>query len=75
MRNGYPKPGDRCGFICGPSQSARDNAGMVIAVAGDEFYSQVAYILRDDGRITTKVGTYTNTGIGCYLIAPAKVTA
>lgn len=63
-----PQPGDRVGIVCGPGEIPRDNAGTVIAVYADEWHASNAVILMDRGQIEYLSGTYTRTGIGCYLI-------
>jgi hypothetical protein len=70
-----PKPGDRVGFVCGPSSFPADNAGLVIATYSDRWYDNQALILMDDGRTAHWVGSYSERGIGCHLIRPAKVSA
>jgi hypothetical protein len=70
-----PKPGDRVGFVCGPCQNPRDDAGIVITTYSDQFYKNIALVLRDDGSFSTIVGEYTQVGIGSYLINPSKAMA
>lgn len=71
----FPKAGDRVGFVCGPCQNPRDDAGIVITTYSDQFYKNIALVLRDDGSFSTIVGEYTKVGIGSYLINPSKATA
>jgi hypothetical protein len=73
--NTIPKAGDRVGFVCGPCQNPRDDAGIVITTYSDQFYKNIALVLRDDGSFTTIVGQYTTVGIGSYLITPSKEAA
>lgn len=69
-----PKPGDRCGFIYGPSgHNPDDDAGTVMSTAVDRWGNVVASILMDDGRIDQHCGSYTTAGIGCHLISPMGV--
>jgi hypothetical protein len=70
-----PKPGDRVGFVYGPGSFPRDSMGIVIATFSDKWYDNQCLILMDDGEIRTKCGTYTDVGIGCYLIRAAKEIA
>lgn len=71
----YPKPGDRCGFVCGPCESPRGRSGIVMTISSDSFYSHIAHVLLDDGTTESMIGAYTTVGIGCYLIEPAEVAA
>lgn len=64
----YPAPGDRIGSVCGPCQNPRDNAGIVLCVYSDKWYSNNAVVLMDDGSTELVVGQYTTVGIGWYCI-------
>lgn len=64
----FPQPGDRVGFVCGPCENPRDDAGTVLVVYSDRWYSNIALVLMDDCSTQTKVGSYTQVGIGCYLL-------
>lgn len=68
MNKQLPKPGDRVGVVCGPSDFPRDNAGIVIAVYDSKWYSNIGVVLMDDGSTKEIVGGYTKVGIGWYLI-------
>jgi hypothetical protein len=68
MSKQYPKPGDRVGCVCGPSEFPRDDQGIVIATYDSPWYSDVAVVLMDSGRIMEIVGAYTKVGIGWYLL-------
>lgn len=63
-----PKAGDRAGSVCGPCQNPKDNAGIVLTVYSDRWYSNIALVLMDDGKLTTIVGEYTKVGIGWYCV-------
>jgi hypothetical protein len=64
-----PQPGDRVGFVCGPCENPRDNAGTVRTIYSDRWYSNIALVLMDDCSTENVIGAYTQIGIGCYLIA------
>lgn len=68
MSKQLPKPGDRVGCVCGPGEFPQDDAGIVIAIYDDAWYSNQAVILMDNGTITYMVGAYATVGIGWYLI-------
>ena len=64
----FPRVGDRVGIVCGPGQFPRDNAGTVVRVYADRWYSNNAEILMDDGSTRSTVGAYTQIGIGVYFL-------
>lgn len=63
-----PQVGDRVGFVCGPGQFPRDNAGTVTRTYSNDWYASNADIQMDDGSTRHIVGAYTTVGIGAYLI-------
>jgi len=71
----FPVSGDRIGFVSGPCQNPRDNAGMVLCISSNRFYSHVAHVLMDNGTTRTWEGPYTRVGIGAYLVSESKVAA
>lgn len=64
----YPQAGDRAGSVCGPCQSPKDNAGTVITVYADKWYSSNALVIMDSGKLQYITGEYTKVGIGWYCI-------
>ena len=64
-----PLSGDRVGRKCGPGEFPGDFQGTVMTVYADRWYANNAAILWDDGTTSTLVGSYTQVGIGVYLLA------
>lgn len=63
-----PQLGDRVGFVCGPGQFPRDNAGTVTRVYSNRWYANNAEVQMDNGSVEHIVGAYTTVGIGAHLI-------
>lgn len=63
-----PQAGDRVGFVCGPGQFPRDNAGTVTRVYSNRWYANNAEVQMDNGSVEHIVGAYTTVGIGAHLI-------
>ena len=63
-----PRVGDRIGIVCGPGEFPRDNAGTVVRVYANRWYSNNADVLMDDGATRSWVGAYAQVGIGMYFL-------
>jgi hypothetical protein len=61
-----PAPGSRVGVVCGPGESAKYNAGIVLCHNTDEWYTY-AVVLMDSGKIQHCMGL-TKVGIGWYAL-------
>lgn len=64
-----PAPGARVGFVFGPGEFPKDNAGIVLTHITDRWGTR-ALALMDDGTTKTFSGL-TDVGIGCYLLKDA----
>lgn len=64
--NTLPAPATRVGTVCGPCQSAKDNAGTVLCQVTDRWGTH-AVVLMDSGKIEHCHGL-TTVGIGWYAL-------
>ena len=64
--NTLPTVGARVGTVCGPCESPKDNAGMVMCHINDEWGTR-AVVMMDDGKVKNCHGL-TKVGIGWYAL-------